>query len=81
MSVEEKIILFLAILFLATQVFWGLVTFKLLNRVMARDYSELKSWDTSKPKHKAKDRLSSVLPEDPEDIRITNEANKMFGMV
>jgi hypothetical protein len=78
MSLEYFVIGFLCFLILAQNVFWAKVCFNLTNRIMSRDYSELRQAE-------APQRIVPLKPaedeHDPIAERQAQELNAMFGMV
>lgn len=78
MSPEYFIIGVLTVLMIAQNVFWARVCLNLTNRIMSRNYAELKQAE-----HKP---AAPVLPlkddeHDPVAERQATELNAMFGMV
>lgn len=73
-----EIVWALFIFFVITQVFWAIVTIRLVNRVMSRDFSEfaqVERFRQARPKPKAEEVT------DGEDQKRAEEINRLMGIV
>ena len=80
MSLELATLIILVTLFVATNVFWSMLTLKLVNKIMSRSYYEYvqaQELKTQKP-------VSVSQPEqyiDPGDERQAQDMNSLVGIV
>lgn len=75
--IEPFVVGILTVLLIAQNIFWARVVLMLTNRLMSRNYAELKQAE-NKP---AAPTLVQDDGRDPEAERQAQELNSMFGMV
>lgn len=75
--IEPFVVGILTVLLIAQNIFWARVVLMLTNRLMSRNYAELKQAE-NKP---AAPALVQDDGRDPEAERQAQELNSMFGMV
>ena len=69
----------LAVVLLATNIFWARYCLHLTNRIMSRNYFDVATAERKVTKPKVSDEPEMVF--DPEDERQAENINSIFGMV
>lgn len=79
MNVEAFTLGLLAVVLLATNIFWAKHCLQLTNRIMSRNYFDVATAERIKPQPKVSDEPEMVF--DPEDERQAQSINSIMGMV